>query len=333
MDVATIGLTHAHMGAAAADDGREGVDDGDARHDQRHDNGGEAGDARDREQRDRGEGEAQKQRPRVAKENRGGVEVVAQEAEGRASERDGQRGSVHLSAQQREHKQGHAGDEGDARREPVQAIDEIEDVGVGHQIDDGDRIGEPAHVKEVRRVKRVDHVTDDQPAGNCHAGGSQLADQLLLGRERDAVVHHSREEDNHKGDAQKRVVNVAQVRRGRERHGPAKIVRAHVANHEQGHDAHEDGDSAHARDGLAVDATIARVVDGVHLPGDGAGDRRHEQRHHKRHHKEAQVGHPLLSHVCLRLPTPPDACHNATSYDCFRSERASQDWYSQGAHV
>lgn len=52
MDVAAIGLSDAHMGTAAADDGREGVEDGDASDNKRDDDGREASDAGDIQKRD-----------------------------------------------------------------------------------------------------------------------------------------------------------------------------------------------------------------------------------------------------------------------------------------
>ena len=49
MNVPTVRLPYAHMGATSPDDGREGVDDGYRCHDQGDDDGGEARHARDRE--------------------------------------------------------------------------------------------------------------------------------------------------------------------------------------------------------------------------------------------------------------------------------------------
>ena len=54
---ATVGVADAHVPAQAANDGRERVDDGDGGNDERDDDGGEAGEARNGQQRDRAERE------------------------------------------------------------------------------------------------------------------------------------------------------------------------------------------------------------------------------------------------------------------------------------
>ena len=77
VDVAAVSLADADMGALAADDGRERVDDGDARDHERNDDGGEAGDARNREHGHDTERIAEQEGAGVPEEYARRIEVVA----------------------------------------------------------------------------------------------------------------------------------------------------------------------------------------------------------------------------------------------------------------
>ena len=97
VDMALVRLSDAHVRAHAADDGGEGVDDGHARHDERDDERGERRGARYVEQRDGAQSEAKQQRSGIAKEDLGGVEIVAKEGDARADKRGGDGGGVATS--------------------------------------------------------------------------------------------------------------------------------------------------------------------------------------------------------------------------------------------
>ena len=103
----------ADVGALAADDGRERVDDGDARDHERDDDGGEAGDARDGEHGDDAERVAEQERSGIPEEYACRVEVVAQEAERGSGERDGEGRGVRPAGHDGEYEHREACDAGE----------------------------------------------------------------------------------------------------------------------------------------------------------------------------------------------------------------------------
>ena len=225
MNVPTVRLPYAHMGATSPDDGREGVDDGYRCYDQGDDDGGEARHARDREQRDHAQYVAQKQRARVAQKNRGGVEVVEEKADRCAHEGYGQGGGVVSARKNGEDEHRHRGDARDAGRQTVQAIDEVEDVDVGNEVDDRDGVGKPTQEQGTLR-EGVHDRPDDKPTRDGDACRDELAKELLPGRKLEDVVEGSREEDGDKAQGDPVVVHAREVRRGGKHRRPAKKDRA-----------------------------------------------------------------------------------------------------------
>ena len=221
VDVSLVGLPNANVGALAAHDGAKRVDDGHAGHDERDDERGERGGAAHVEQRDGAQRKAQQQRPRVAQEDARGVEVIVQEGEARAKERDGERGGVDAAREHGDRKHGERRDTADARGQAVEAVDKVDDVGERHQVDHGDGVGEPSE-HDLAGSKRVD---DDADAQAAHAGderGEDLTGQLLLGLELVDVVDCAGRKDDGK---RKRQYGVANVQEGmRHQNGrPAQV--------------------------------------------------------------------------------------------------------------
>ena len=225
MNVPTVRLPYAHMGATSPDDGREGVDDGYRCHDQGDDDGGEARHARDREQRDYAQHVAQKQRARVAQKYRGGVEVVEEKADRCTHEGYGQGGRVVSARKNGEDEHRHRGDSRDAGRQTVQAIDEVEDVDIGNEVDDRDGVGEPTQEQGTLR-EGVHDRPDDKSTRDGDACRDELAKELLPGRELEDVIEDSREEDGDKAQGDPVVVHAREVRSGGKHRRPAKKDRA-----------------------------------------------------------------------------------------------------------
>ena len=94
----------------------------------------------DAQKRDRREREAQEERSRVSHEDRCGIEVVAQEAEARTDECRSKRGRLELVALSRQDEEGsRAAIAETPGREPVESVDQVDDVGEPHDVDERDR--------------------------------------------------------------------------------------------------------------------------------------------------------------------------------------------------
>ena len=290
MDVAAVGVPDAGVPAQAPHDGRERVDDGHGGDHERHDDGGEAREARDGEQGHRPEGKAEREGARVSHEDGCRVEVEPEEAERRASHGNGERGGVEPARPDGEHEHGEARDGRDAGGKPVKAVDEVDDVGVGDEVDHGHRVGEPPQVDEPTGDEGVGDVPDDEASRHGDDGGERLAEELLARRERKAVVEQAGEEDDEKREDEQPVVDLEARRRDQD-HGPAPEGCPQVLDDEGGDDAEEDGDAPHARDGLLVDPAGVGVVHGAAPHGNPARERRRCERDEEGCREKAQIWH------------------------------------------
>ena len=169
-----VGLSDAHVRALAPHDGGEGVDDGYPGHDERDEQRCERSGPAHREQRHRTERKAQGEGTRISEKDARRVEVEAQEGKAGAEERDRERGGIGASCQDGEAEHRDACDCRDTRGEPVEAIDEVDDVRERHEVDDRDGVGEPAEVDEGARDEGVDDASDEEPA----RGGDACSDDL-----------------------------------------------------------------------------------------------------------------------------------------------------------
>ena len=236
--MALVGLADANVGAFAAHDGAERVDDGHAGDDERDDERGERGGAAHVEQRDGAQRKAQQQRSRVAQEDAGGVEVVAQKGQARAKERDGERGGVDTAREHGDREHGERCDAANARGQAVEAVDEVDDVGERHQVDHGDGVGEPAE-HDLAGGKRVDDDADPQSADTGDERGEDLTGQLLLGLELEDVVDGAGRVNHGKGECQHGVADV-QTRVRHQNGRPAQVPGAHDLHNARNDQAQKD---------------------------------------------------------------------------------------------
>ena len=241
---------------------------------------------------------------RVAEQERSGipeeyarrVEVVAQEAERRAGERDGKRRGVRPAGHDGEYEHREARDAGEPGGEPVEPVDEVEDVHVRDEVDDGDGVGPDAKVERALR-RGVHDDADDDAGRDGEKRGDDLSEELLQGLELEHVVQDAREEYGGKPADQKLVVHVLEEGRRHEHHGPAEEPGAEVLHDKRRDDAGEDRDAAHARNGARVDPALVWIVDGAEPPGDAPRERGRDQCREQRCDEEAEVWQPRPIHA------------------------------------
>ena len=298
------------------DDGGERVDDGDARDDERDDDGGEAGDAGDREKRDGPEREAERERARISHEDRRGVEVVAEEAEGGARHGHGEHRGVDATGPGGEDEHRDRRDAADARGEPVQPVDEVDDVDVRDEVDDRRWVGDPSQFDDAG-CKRVVDDADDETARSGDGCREHLSYELLQGRERIAVVEKTGHEYHHERQADHPVPDL-EVRGRREHRGPVPETGSQGLHDECCNNAQEDSYAAHARRGTRVDAAGARIVDGIDAPGNPSRQRGGCERREERSCKDAEIGQTLRQARSSRHETTANVA-NDTRNDGFES--------------
>ncbi len=214
---------------------------------------------------ERGDQEPQQHRPRVAQEDPGGWEVVAQEPQGgaRGGERERRHQEVAVVA----------GDRGDAQRrggghaggDPVHVVDEVERIGDGDHPQDRERQVDP---------RGVEHAGSD-------AHGPQRDRRRALVTQTDPRIHvvdvveqaHDRE-DERAGQYHKQLA----VRAGGEQ-----------ADHDQ---PGRHGHAAEVGRGARVGLVAPRVIEHVPASGEPAGQRRQQQGSDQRHHERHRVADP-----------------------------------------
>ena len=194
LDVPLVRPRYARMSAAAADDGSQGVDNGHAGNDKRHDEGSERCRAGDAEQRDDAQNEPEGEGTGIAHEDACGIEVVAQEPDTASCEGDGERGGVEPARHKGEDEEGERRYGGNARGQPVEAVDEVDDVGKGDQVDDGYGVGEPPQGDLTE--PGVHDVPDQQPRSGGDRGRHHLTKELLARSQGPDVVGDAREKDH-----------------------------------------------------------------------------------------------------------------------------------------
>ena len=262
LDVACVGLGNGRMAASTAHDGGKRVDDGHAGDDERHNEGRGRRDAVDAQQRDDAEQKAQHVRAAVAHENRCRVEVVAQKAQAAAGKDAGKHGGVNLVGLVGQIEHCGAGDGRDAGRKAVEPVDEVDDVGEGHEVDDRDGVGEPSDGNELGR-EGVGDIADYQAGGSGCACGENLSQQFLARLEVAHVVDGAREEDNDDGNGQQLVVDALQLHVRNKDGGPPKQLGSRHLHRYGSHKSQRDADAAHAGNRYLVDASFVGLVDGT----------------------------------------------------------------------
>ena len=97
----------------------------------------------------------------VSQKNGRGIEVVAQEAEDGACERDGHHGDEGISGQQCDDESDQRGEQGGAGRQAIKAIDEIEGIGDGENPQNRERQpDEPGQLMFAKQHRNIDECAD-----------------------------------------------------------------------------------------------------------------------------------------------------------------------------
>ena len=127
------------------------------------------------------------------------------------------------------------------------------------------------------------------PTRDGDACRDELAKELLPGCELEDIVENSRQEDDDDAQGDPVIVHVGEVRRGREHRRPAEEDCTQILRDKGHHDAHEDGDAAHAWNCLLVDAPGARPVNRPQRPSDLLCDGRDQKCCRECRKKQAKV--------------------------------------------
>ena len=158
-------------------------------------------------------------------------------------------------------------------------------------------------VSDMREEVGVGNGAEDHAAADGHGGGEQLPGELHPGTERDDIVYRA-----HAGDDQ------------RAEHD-AHDGLAHLHEEDQReHEADENGQAAHPRDGDLVDAAFIRLVDRVDALGKLLDRRNHQIRDQKGHaggkndfYPQGQVGKHSTRHSKSICNAPGRAPRSAGS--------------------
>ncbi len=135
VDVAPVGVHGALPVGQPAENGKAGVEDGQAQHEEGH---GEGDDGVELEQALDGHGgqhKAQEGGAGVPHEDLGRVQVIGQKADAGAGQGGHQDGHLGLGHRQGDDQQGHGADGGHAAGQAVQPVDQVDGVGDGHDPD------------------------------------------------------------------------------------------------------------------------------------------------------------------------------------------------------
>lgn len=279
VDVALVGLADGNVLAPAADDRRKRVQHGNARDDHRHGHRRQRGHPHDAHQRHDAQQKAQRQRAAIAHEQLGRVEVEPQKRQAHRHAHDGHKRRGGNPVHQRQHEVRAERDGADARGQAVQAVDEVDDVGKRHQPEHRQRPGEYAQVHEARNARQADLRQHDARRRHDDAGGN-LAEQLVQRADLEDVVDAADEEHEQHADEHAPHVDVG---RGHQLAREDVHAAQRVREGQRDDDAAEDGDAAHARGGVRVDAPLAGQVDRAQLLGDDRGGVHEHIRDGKRH--------------------------------------------------
>lgn len=133
--------------------------------------------------------------PRVPHEHRGGVGVVAQEAEDRAGHRQADKPYEKVSFQVGEVPDAAEDEQADAAGQAVQAVREVDGVGHSHDRQDGQREGDPAGQVVLPRKEHPQRVDLDLPEDDNDKGRKELPEELPFRADIPAIVDDA--ETNH----------------------------------------------------------------------------------------------------------------------------------------
>lgn len=195
MQVALVRCEDRFLLHPTADDRKERIRQRHADDDQR----GDKRDDRDLLESKQGEHrqtEAQEQRSRIPHENLGRVEIEVQKSDDGAEKQETQHGNHHVAHQQGHHEDGADRDAGYAGRQAVETVDEVNGVRYADNPNDGQRNGNPVFQRRIVISKRnIYKVHFNIESEHDHARSNDLAEQLHLGRQLEAVVERADQHD------------------------------------------------------------------------------------------------------------------------------------------
>ena len=258
----------------AADEGKTGVEDGQAQHQEGHgkgDNGIELEQAVDRHHR---QDITQEGGAGVAHEDLGGVHVVGQKADTPAGQGGHEQGHVPLADHQGDDQQRHGADGGDTAGQAVQAVDQVDGVGDGNDPQHRHRDGQPAQVPVQigRKDVGIGQGLDDVARQHRHQGGTDLDQKLQLSAQSIDIVKNTQHYDD--GGAQQ--------------HSPHLGVQIQEEQYAE-QEAQVNGKASHPGNRMIVHpAVVLGHVHRAHLKGQALDHRRGNQRHQKGHHQSGR---------------------------------------------
>ncbi len=139
----------------------------------------------------------------VAHEARSRREVEDQEAERRSSRQRRKHARLLAAEVERDHRHRPGDDRADARREPVDAVGEVDDVHHSDEADDAQHRAGVRHAR-VRKSERADERERDRLHGDAEVhddhGRDDLACELDYGRQLVAIIERADERDHTGGE-------------------------------------------------------------------------------------------------------------------------------------
>ena len=268
MEMPLVRLENRHAAAIAADDGKRRIEDGKAEREDRHDERDRRGRLHGADDADARQHIAEEHAARIAHKDARGIEVVIQEADGRARDRRAEHGDEHDALLQRDEEDRRRRDARHASREAVEAVDEVHRI---READDpehrrGDREPFEEQVIAERIGDEVDaHVkTDDE-----HARRDDLADELHFRRQILVIVDEAEQHDERAAD-----------------HEPLELERdirldrhlVHDGQHRR-HEREVDAEAADARHRPLVHLARVRRIHRARLLREKNNAWRHEESH------------------------------------------------------
>ena len=173
MDVFAVGGEDGASADQAANDGERRFQNRQAERHDRDGDGDNGGSFLRAFERQGAEHESDEEAAGVSQEDRGGIEVEAQEAEDRAGQGDGHHRDQRRSAQQGHDESDQSREQGGAGGETIEAVNQVEGVGDGQDPQNGDGPSdEPGQLVIAEDDRDID---DPQAAHEQHGGGDDLA--------------------------------------------------------------------------------------------------------------------------------------------------------------
>ncbi len=271
MDVAPVGVHGALAVGNPPDEGEAGVKNGQAQHqegDGKGDDGVKLEQPLDGHHRQH---IAQKGGPGVPHKNLGGVQVVGQKADAPPGQSGHEDGGGPVGHHQGDDQQGHGADGGHAAGQTVQAVNQVDGIGNGHNPQDGEGNFQYAELPIGVGGKNigVGQGLNDVAGAHRHQGGGNLHKELGQGFQGVDIVKNA-QHHNHGGPQE---------------HPPQLGGELREDEHTE-HKAEKDGQTAHAGDGVVVHtAVVLGYVHRAHLSGQifdhRGGHQGNEQGHHQ----------------------------------------------------